>query len=95
MKHLIINPHNCSREELEDLKTYLDENCWDNQELSSNDVNELKGSFELAIELIETLIETMPKKGYPFEKCQRLALQNAINEFSYVVNGIESSDLED
>lgn len=29
MKKIIIDPHNCSREELEELKEYLDENCWD------------------------------------------------------------------
>ncbi len=29
MKKIIIDPHNCSREELEELKEYLDEKCWD------------------------------------------------------------------
>jgi hypothetical protein len=26
---IIINPHNCSREEYEELLSYLEDNCWD------------------------------------------------------------------
>jgi len=29
MKKIIIDPHNCSREELEELKQYLEDKCWD------------------------------------------------------------------
>lgn len=29
MEKIIIDPHNCSREEYEELLEYLDENCWD------------------------------------------------------------------
>ena len=32
MKKIIINPHNCSREELAELKEYLDNKCWDYKE---------------------------------------------------------------
>ena len=28
MKKIIIDPHNCSREELEELKQYLEDKCW-------------------------------------------------------------------
>lgn len=39
MKKIIIDPHNCSREELEELKEYLDENCWDWKEESEPEVD--------------------------------------------------------
>jgi hypothetical protein len=29
MRKIIIDPHNCSREELEELKQYLEDKCWD------------------------------------------------------------------
>jgi len=29
MKKIIINPHNCSREEYQELVNYLEEKCWD------------------------------------------------------------------
>jgi len=32
MKKIIIDPHNCSREELAELKEYLENNCWDFKE---------------------------------------------------------------
>ena len=35
MNKLIIDPHNCSRDEFAELKEYLDDKCWDYKLLSS------------------------------------------------------------
>jgi len=42
----------------------------------------------------EDVIHSMPEKGMKSYNCQRIILQQAINEFSYRVNGIEQEDLE-
>lgn len=38
MNKIIIDPHYCSREEYQELKDYLEEKCWDWQEVSPGDV---------------------------------------------------------
>jgi hypothetical protein len=43
MKKIIIDPHYCSSEELEELKEYLEEKCWDWKEVTDKDlVKDLK-----------------------------------------------------
>lgn len=95
MKKIIIYPHNCSREEYKELVSYLDNQSWDFNKITdgTNDAEKLKKSFARVIDLAEDLIETMPQKGNTSSECQRTALQQAINEFSYVVNGVETEDL--
>jgi len=42
MKKIIINPHNCSREELEELKNYLSDNSWDFKDIEEEKQSSLK-----------------------------------------------------
>lgn len=49
---------------------------------------------EALIEQFEVLIEQMPEKGLIEEDCQRLCLQNRLNELSYTVNGTTAEDFE-
>ena len=37
MKKILIDPHNCSREEYTDLITYLQDECWDYKEVEENE----------------------------------------------------------
>lgn len=53
---------------------------------------EFKRKSEKLISEIEKLIQQMPQKGNTQSECQKLTLQQTINEFSYAVNGVEDSD---
>jgi len=96
MKKIIINPHNCSRKEYKTLITYLNNDCWDFYQLNNNTkkLKKLKAAFLGIIDLAEDIIHQMPHKGDKCSDSQRICLQQAINEFSYTVNGIEKSDLK-
>ena len=37
MNKIVINPHDCSREEFAELKEYLEENSWDTKEVDQNE----------------------------------------------------------
>lgn len=95
MNKIIINPHYCSQEEYDNLIDYLSDESWDCTFLNPNsmDSEEIKNSFGKVIDLAEEIINKMPQKGDKSVYCQRITLQNAINKFSYVVNGIEDEDL--
>lgn len=97
MNKIIINPQNYSVEEYEKLQEYLSNTSLDHTELKSdtNNLLELKVTLYSIIALAEEVIDQLPQKGDKCSDCQRMCLQQAINEFSYVVNGIEESDLEE
>ena len=94
---IIIDPKNCSREDFQELIDYLEEKCWDHSviEKQTESLPKLKNDFEKVIDLAEDLIHQLPQKGDTSNDCQRVALQCAIDEFSYTVNGIEKKDLKD
>ena len=50
------------------------------------------GSADLINDL-EHFIEVMPRKGDTISTCQRMAIQQAINELSYAFNGVTEEDL--
>ncbi len=51
-----------------------------------------KQRFEsLIVELNHTL-KLMPQKGNSTSECQKLCIQQAINELDYTINGIQESD---
>lgn len=95
MNKIVINPHNCSREEYNELLEYLEEKCWDFFKLkkNTNKAETIKDTFGKIIDLAEDVIEVIPQKGNTSSDCQKINLQRALNEFSYVVNGIETGDL--
>lgn len=62
---------------------------------SSDNVQTLKATFGYIIDLAEDAIHSMPQKGEKSTQCQRVGLQQAINEFSYLVNGITQEDLKE
>ena len=54
MKKIIIDPHNCSREELAGLKKYLDDNAWDYKD--ENDEVVFDNTKDKKIALIKEII---------------------------------------
>jgi polyhydroxyalkanoate synthesis regulator phasin len=58
-------------------------------------LQEFKDKAEDLINQIEVLIHTMPQKGDISTKCQRIYLQQNLNELQYAFNGTEQSDLPD
>jgi len=95
MNKIVIDPHDCSREEYEELREYLNNSCWDFYQLhkSSTNIGTVKGTLDKIIDLAEDSIHAMPKKGDTSSECQRMGLQQAINEFNRMVNGLEENDL--
>lgn len=49
---------------------------------------------EAIIDQFQALIDQMPEKGIVEEDCQRLCLQNRLNDLQYTVNGTEPEDFE-
>jgi hypothetical protein len=49
--------------------------------------------IETLTDKISDLIDSMPDKGDTQETSQKICLRQALNEFSYVVNGIQDQDL--
>jgi hypothetical protein len=58
-------------------------------------IKEFKSKAEDLLGQLETLIQTMPQKGDKSTDCQRIYLQQQINEVYYAINGTEQSDLND
>ena len=53
-----------------------------------------KKRTEALISKLEDLIEKMPEKGNSMNDSQKVCLRQALNEFSYTVNGVEESDFK-
>ena len=53
-----------------------------------------KSKAEKLISQFEKLLEVMPEKGLKSTDSQKVCLQQALNELSYTVNGVESSDFK-
>ncbi len=51
-----------------------------------------KNRVEKLIGKIETIIDKMPDKGDTCETSQKICLRQAINDFSYTVNGVTEKD---
>ena len=49
---------------------------------------------ENLVSKIADIIEKMPDRGNSSNESQKVCLQQALNEFSYTINGIEDSDFE-
>lgn len=49
---------------------------------------------EKLIDKIEDLIEKIPYHGDSCSESQKVCLKQALNEFSYTVNGVEESDFK-
>jgi hypothetical protein len=47
------------------------------------------------IDKFQAIIEQMPQKGSTAEECQRITLQNALNELGYAINGTTENDFKD
>lgn len=54
--------------------------------------NEFKTKAASLISQFEDLLQQMPQKGNTSTKCQRVNLQQHVNELSFCVNGVEDSD---
>ena len=95
MDTIIINTHNCSEEEFEQLREYLDEQHWDYSQVGTrNNLDLVKYSFATAIDLLRSLLEkNVPQKGDKSEDCQKLCIQNALSELEATVTGLEKEDL--
>jgi hypothetical protein len=59
------------------------------------DINEFKTEAESLIEQFQALIDQLPQKGNTASECQKMQLQQSLNELEYSVNGTEEADLED
>lgn len=59
------------------------------------DIKEFKSKAEDLLGQLESLIQTMPQKGDTSTDCQRVCIQQKINEVYYAINGTEQSDLND
>ena len=59
------------------------------------DIKEFKSKAEDLLGQLENLVQTMPQKGNKSTDCQRVYLQQQINEVYYAINGTEQSDLND
>ena len=57
MKNIEINTHNCSREELAELKAYLDSKCWDYKEVEKENKKPLWVGAEL--ELNDSIVKVL------------------------------------
>ena len=57
------------------------------------DIKDFKSKAEDLLGQLESLIQTMPQKGDKSTDCQRVYLQQQINEVYYAINGTEQSDL--
>jgi len=57
-------------------------------------IDKFKEDAEKLIDQLEDLIQQLPQKGDTSDTCQRVTLQQALNEFSYTVNGTEQEDLD-
>lgn len=53
-----------------------------------------KSKAEKLISKFEKLLEEMPDKGLKSTDSQKACLQQALNELSYAVNGVEASDFK-
>ena len=59
------------------------------------EIVEFKERAERSISELEDLIHQMPQNGNSTKECQRVYLQQKLNEFHYAVNGTEIDDLGD
>ena len=57
-------------------------------------IEKFKEKAENLLGKLEDLICTMPQKGNKSTDCQRVYLQQKINEVYHAVNGTEQKDLE-
>ena len=57
MRNIEINTHNCSREELAELKAYLDSKCWDYKEVEKENKKPLWVGAEL--ELNDSIVKVL------------------------------------
>jgi predicted Zn-ribbon and HTH transcriptional regulator len=57
------------------------------------DIATWKICTESHIEQLQTLIERLPQKGDKQEDCQRVCLQQRLNELESAINGTEAEDL--
>jgi hypothetical protein len=58
-------------------------------------LNEFKNKAENLMKQFQELINEMPQKGLKTTDCQRMKLQQSLNELSYSVNGTEEDDMID
>jgi len=56
-------------------------------------IDEFKNKAQKIIRKFEKLIDQMPQKGDTTATCQRLTIQQALNELAYTVNGTTQKDL--
>ena len=63
-----------------------------NYEKKSTD---FKLKAEKLISRFEKLIEEMPDKGLKSTDSQKVCLQQAVNDLSYTINGVEASDFKE
>ena len=57
------------------------------------EINEFKERADDLLSQLEDLIHELPQKGNSSTECQRMNLQQCLNELSYAVNGTEAEDL--
>ena len=57
-------------------------------------IKQFKKRAEKKLGELEKLIQQMPQKGDKSEHCQRLCIQQTINQVYYAINGTKQEDLE-
>jgi len=58
-------------------------------------VRKFKERLESLVSEIENVIDEMPFKGNSCQESQKICLIQALNKFSFAINGIEKDDLEE
>ena len=57
------------------------------------ELKDFKEKAKLLIDEFQELIETMPQKGNTTNECQRLTMQQRLNELEHAVSGTQAEDL--
>ena len=96
MNNILIQTHDCTREELTELQEYLENKSWDWQNLVKNqggNLEAIKSSLHDLVTESENIIKSLPQKGDTARDCQRVTLLGATNQLERAINGLEHEDL--
>lgn len=58
-------------------------------------ITDFKNQMQDHLDSMQNLIGLMPKKGDTTSECQRMTLQQALNELEYALNGTKAEDMVD
>jgi len=92
MDKILINPHDCHRDEYGEILKYLQSNSWDYEKLGTANFLELKASLNSLSSELHKIVEALPTKGLKSEGCQKTNILNSILTLEHCINGLEEED---